>query len=59
MPVWLRTFTFNKLKEYYDKQNEEAEKQNDMMANKGKQEISKPNITPQAKPDYIARAPKK
>jgi hypothetical protein len=59
MPVWLRTFTFNKLKEYYDKQNEEAEKQNDMMANKGKQEISKPNIAPQAKPDYIARAPKK
>lgn len=22
MPVWLRKFTFNKLKEYYDKQNE-------------------------------------
>ena len=58
MPVWLRTFTFNKLKEHYDKQNEEAEKQNDMTANKGKQEIAKPNIAP--KPDYVStRAPKK
>ena len=28
MPIWLRTFTFNKLKEFYDKENEAAEKQN-------------------------------
>ena len=59
MPVWLRTFTFNKIKEYHDKQNEEVEKQNDMMSNNSKkQEISKPNIAP--KPDYVTtRAPKK
>lgn len=24
MPVWLRNFTFNKIKEYYDKQDKEA-----------------------------------
>ena len=23
MPIWLRNFTFNKIKEYYEKQNEE------------------------------------
>jgi hypothetical protein len=58
MPVWLRTFTFNKIKEYHDKQNEEAEKQQNMMNNNSKQEIAKPNIAP--KPDYVTtRAPKK
>jgi hypothetical protein len=24
MPIWLRNFTFNKMKEYYEKQNEET-----------------------------------
>jgi hypothetical protein len=24
MPIWLRKFTFNKMKEYYDKQNSEG-----------------------------------
>lgn len=57
MPVWLRTFTFNKIKEYHDKQAEEAEKQQNIMNNKEKQEIAKPNIAP--KPDYVTRAPKK
>lgn len=58
MPVWLRTFTFNKIKEYHDKQNEEIEKQQNMMNNNSKkQELVKPNIAP--KPDYVTRAPKK
>mgnify|MGYP001564216218 CR=1 FL=1 len=26
MPIWLRKFTFHKLKEHYEKQNEEVEK---------------------------------
>jgi hypothetical protein len=59
MPVWLRIFTFNKLKEHYDKQKEEQEKQQNMMTNKSKQDISRPNVSPQAKPDYIAKAFKK
>jgi hypothetical protein len=59
MPIWLRKFTFLKLKEHYDKQNEEAEKQQNMMNNKSKQEITKPNITPQNTPHYTVKAPKK
>ena len=45
MPIWLRKTTFSLLKEHYDKQNEEQEKQNKMLngGNKNK-EISKPNI---------------
>jgi hypothetical protein len=48
MPIWLRKFTFNKLKEHFDKQNEEAEKQQNMLNNKqnATKEISRPNIAP-------------
>jgi hypothetical protein len=55
MPLWLRRTTFNLMKEHYDKQNEEAEKQQNMLKNKDKKEISRPNISP----NYIAKAPKK
>jgi hypothetical protein len=58
MPIWLRRFTFNKLKEHYDKQNEEAEKQQNMLSNKSKNDISRPNIAPK-QPTYTAKAPKK
>ena len=34
MPRWLRQFTFNKLKEYYDKENEEYEKARSSKDNK-------------------------
>ena len=45
MPIWLRRTTFNLLKEHYDKQNEEAEKQQNMLKNKsGSKDIAKPNI---------------
>jgi hypothetical protein len=57
MPLWLRRTTFNLMKEHYDKQNEEAEKQQNMLNNRGKNEIARPNITPT--PDYITKAPKK
>jgi hypothetical protein len=48
MPIWLRRFTFNKLKEHFDKQNEEAEKQQNMLSNKqnATKEIARPNIAP-------------
>ena len=55
MPLWLRRTTFNLLKEHYDKEKENAEKQQNMLSNKGKKEIARPNISP----DYIAKAPKK
>jgi hypothetical protein len=57
MPLWLRRTTFNLIKEYYDKQNEENEKQNNKIKNTGKNtDISRPNI---AQPTYTVKAPKK
>ena len=58
MPVWLRKTTFNLIKEHYDKQNEEAEKQQNMLKNKTGQskDISRPNIAP---PNYVTKVPKK
>ena len=47
MPIWLRNFTFKKLKEWYDKEQEQAETQNNMLTNKNINEIARPNI-PQA-----------
>ena len=59
MPIWLRLFTFNKLKEHYEKQNEETEKQQNMLKNKSNKDISRPNIAPPKTPTYITKAPKK
>jgi hypothetical protein len=59
MPVWLRTFTFNKLKEYYEKQNEENEKVNNQLQNKANKNIAKPNINQTPPPTYKVKAPKK
>jgi hypothetical protein len=58
MPIWLRRFTFNKLKEHFDKQNEEAEKQQNMLSNKqnATKEIARPNIAPTY---TTSKAPKK
>jgi len=57
MPLWLRRTTFNLINEYYEKQNEEQEKQNRLLNNKGKNEISRPNIAPT--PTYTTKAAKK
>jgi hypothetical protein len=45
------------MKEYYDKEKEEIEKQNNMMNNKSSKDISRPNIAPA--PNYTAKVPKK
>ena len=57
MPIWLRRFTFKKIQEYFDKQNEEIEKRQQSMQNaqKVKSDVSRPAI----KPDYSFKAPKK
>lgn len=53
MPIWLRRFTFQKLKEHYDKQNEQNK--NIYENKKQSQQISKgPNI----KPSYSTKASK-
>jgi hypothetical protein len=57
MPLWLRKTTFNLLKEHYDKESEEYQKQQNTLKNNGKnKEISRPNI---ASPTYVTKAPKK
>ena len=58
MPVWLRRFTFEKIKEFYEKEREEAEKQQNSMKNKTKPGISQPDIASK-QPTYVAKAPKK
>lgn len=46
MPIWLRTFTFNKLKEWYDKEQEQVEAQNNMLTNNsGKNQVVGPDIS--------------
>jgi len=60
MPIWLRKFTFEKIKEFYEKEREEAEKQQNKLNNKsGKGDISRPNIASKQQPTYITKAPKK
>jgi len=58
MPIWLRKFTFEKLREYYEKQKEETEKQQNLLNNSSPKDIARPNIAPK-NPTYIAKAPKK
>ena len=58
MPIWLRRFTYETLREHYEKLNEQAEKQQNMLNNKGKGDISRPNIAPK-QPTYTSKAPKK
>jgi len=57
MPVWLRLFTFNKMKEFYDKENEENEKAQNQMKKIKSSGIAKPNIN--TNPTYTAKAPRK
>ncbi len=54
MPIWLRNFTFNKIKKYYD--DEREAKMPKTFENK-KPEIARPNI-PQAQPTYSTKIPK-
>jgi hypothetical protein len=45
MPIWLRNFTFKKLEEYYEKQEEANNKQSNSLKNNSK-EIHRPNVNP-------------
>ena len=58
MPLWLRRTTFNLIKEFYEKESEENEKQQNSLRNT-KNEVSRPNITPKIQPTYTSKAPKK
>jgi hypothetical protein len=54
MPIWLRKFTFKKLKEFYDKEQEAVDKQNNVVTAKNADPIARPNI-----PTYSANVPTK
>ena len=59
MPIWLRRFTFETLKEHYDKIAEEQSKADNLLKNKNNKELSRPNIAPK-QPTYTTnKAPKK
>ena len=57
MPIWLRNFTFQKLKEWYDKEQEQIEKQNNQLTNKNVAEVARPNSP--ASSTYNATVPTK
>jgi hypothetical protein len=50
MPIWLRKFTYNKIREHFQQINEESTPE----PTKPKQQIARPNI----KPNYSAKASK-
>tara|TARA_B110000902_G_scaffold266064_1_gene352399 strand:- start:2167 stop:2331 length:165 start_codon:yes stop_codon:yes gene_type:complete len=54
MPIWLRNFTFNKMKAHFDKETEQAEKQTKSSTDKSTQ-VARPNI----KPAYSTKASNK
>jgi hypothetical protein len=56
MPIWLRKFTFETLREHYEKQAEEMNKQQNMMKNKSSKDIPRPDIAPK-QPTYTSNAP--
>lgn len=61
MPIWLRRFTFETLKEHYEKQNEELKKHQNTLKLKDKpinKELNIPNPRPSQR-TYTAKVPKK
>lgn len=52
MPVWLRNFTFGRIKEYFDKEKEAIEKAS------SKSKSSTP-LKPNIKPNYKTKIPRK
>jgi hypothetical protein len=62
MPVWLRRFTFEKIKEFYEKEREAMDKQQNVLTNDNVKDVNRPNITPSSnnkQPTYVTKAPKK
>tara|TARA_R110000803_G_scaffold40075_5_gene86324 strand:+ start:1111 stop:1284 length:174 start_codon:yes stop_codon:yes gene_type:complete len=45
MPIWLRNFTYKKLEEHYEKENEAQNSQSNTLQNNSK-DIARPNINP-------------
>jgi hypothetical protein len=55
MPIWLRKFTFNKIKEYYDKQNKSTQDEDSWTNKSGAAaQHSSQNVKV---PDFISKSP--
>jgi len=54
MPIWLRKFTFQELKDHFDKRNEEQEKAMKKAKGLQKAKIQRPDI----KPNYSTKTSK-
>ena len=59
MPLWLRRTTFHMIREFYEKEAEESEKQQKQLKNGSKGEITRPGIAPKTPSTYTTKAPKK
>lgn len=57
MPIWMRKFTYNQIREFYEKQREEEEKA--MNKAKGYQDATKIAKPPVVNPTYTTKAPTK
>jgi len=57
MPIWLRRFTFETLREYYEKINKDKETLEDSVKGKDKNKPTRPDIA--SKPTYTTKAPTK
>ena len=55
MPIWLRTWTFRKIKEFYDEEKKAHDKALNNTSNKKRGELKRPNI----KPSYSTKASNK
>ena len=50
MPIWLRKFTFNKIQEHFNREQEKIEKQNKLLKNSSNSsnKIKRPTFTTKA-----------
>jgi len=44
MPIWLRNFTFKKIQEHYQKEQEELNKSQNKLQNKSSKDILRPGV---------------
>jgi len=59
MPVWLRNFTFNKLKDHYQKNNSQDQETNIQKSISTMKQAKTESISPQRVPTYVTKASSK
>ena len=59
MPIWLRNFTFNKLKDHYQKNNSQDQEDNIKKSISTMKQAKTENIVPQRVPTYVTKASSK